>query len=47
MDILSAYYMYMPCAFGDQRGDRSLETGLTGGCARLCGCWELDSDSLQ
>lgn len=39
--------MCIPGAFEAREGDRSPETGLTGGCApAVCGSWKLNPESL-
>ena len=41
------YPVCVQCWRWPVEGDRLLGAGVPGGCEPLCGCWELNPDSLQ
>ena len=38
---------FIHCSWRPEEGVGSPETGVTGGCEPLCGCWELNPGPLQ
>lgn len=47
--LLAGMYEYHMCTWSPQRPEKDTRpgTGVTDGCAQLCGCWESNPDSLR